>query len=59
MIRKIIQEFGRAHITPFQKQWDEAQTLPDSLFKQLGELGMMGGLSPKKYGMYRTHTVLW
>ena len=50
MIKKIIQEFGRTHITPFHRQWDEAQALPDSLFKQLGKLGMMGGLSPKKYG---------
>jgi alkylation response protein AidB-like acyl-CoA dehydrogenase len=50
MLQGIIQEFGRTKIIPYQKQWDEAQALPHHLFKQLGELGIMGSLVPKKYG---------
>jgi alkylation response protein AidB-like acyl-CoA dehydrogenase len=50
ILRQIIQEFGRTHIIPYRQQWDEAQTLPNKLFKQLGELGMMGSAVPKKYG---------
>jgi alkylation response protein AidB-like acyl-CoA dehydrogenase len=48
MLQGIIQEFGRARIIPYQKQWDEAQALPHHLFEQLGELGIMGSLVPKK-----------
>ncbi|MFM2428230.1 MAG: hypothetical protein RL012_114 [Bacteroidota bacterium] len=48
-LQEIIQEFGRTKITPYQKQWDEAQALPHHLFKELGELGIMGSLVPKKY----------
>jgi alkylation response protein AidB-like acyl-CoA dehydrogenase len=50
MLQEIIQEFGRTKITPYQKQWDEAQALPHHLFNELGELGIMGSLVPKKYG---------
>jgi alkylation response protein AidB-like acyl-CoA dehydrogenase len=50
MLQGIIQEFGRAKIIPYQKQWDEAQALPHHLFEQLGELGIMGSLVPKKHG---------
>jgi alkylation response protein AidB-like acyl-CoA dehydrogenase len=49
MLQEIIQEFGRTKITPYQKQWDEEQALPHHLFKELGELGIMGSLVPKKY----------
>jgi alkylation response protein AidB-like acyl-CoA dehydrogenase len=50
MLQEIIQEFGRTRIIPYHKQWDEVQALPTQFFEQLGELGMMGGLVPKKHG---------
>ena len=50
MLREIIQAFGRTQITPYQKQWDEVQALPHHLYKQLGQLGVMGCLVPKEYG---------
>lgn len=50
ILKDVIKEFGLTKIIPYQKQWDEIQALPAQLFEQLGELGMMGILVPKKYG---------
>src|SRR4051794_37468274 len=43
-------DFACKHIKPFVMEWDEAQKFPAHLFKQLGELGLMGILVPEKYG---------
>lgn len=43
-------DFARQHIKPFVMEWDEAQTFPLSVFKEMGKLGMMGVLVPEKYG---------
>ena len=43
-------DFARQHIKPFVMEWDEAQTFPISVFKEMGKLGMMGVLVPEKYG---------
>ena len=43
-------DFARHHIKPFVMEWDEAQTFPLTVFKELGKLGMMGVLVPEKYG---------
>ena len=43
-------DFARLHIKPFVMEWDEAQTFPLSVFKEMGKLGMMGVLVPEKYG---------
>jgi alkylation response protein AidB-like acyl-CoA dehydrogenase len=43
-------DFARQHIKPFVLEWDEAQTFPLSVFKEMGKLGMMGVLVPEKYG---------
>ena len=43
-------DFARQHIKPFVMEWDEAQTFPLTVFKELGKLGMMGVLVPEKYG---------
>jgi alkylation response protein AidB-like acyl-CoA dehydrogenase len=42
--------FAAQHIKPFVMEWDEAQTFPHQLFKQLGQLGMMGVVVPEEYG---------
>ncbi len=31
-------------------EWDEAQTFPVEIFKEMGQLGLMGVLVPEKYG---------
>ena len=43
-------DFAAQHIAPHVMQWDEAQTFPVELFRQLGHLGMMGVLVPEQYG---------
>ncbi len=43
-------DFAKARILPHVMEWDEAQTFPKDLFKEMGELGLMGVLVPEKYG---------
>jgi|TARA_B100000401_G_scaffold392106_1_gene299198 alkylation response protein AidB-like acyl-CoA dehydrogenase len=50
MIAEMLRSFGEKHIRPHFMDWDEKQTFPVELFKQLGELGCMGVLVPEKYG---------
>jgi alkylation response protein AidB-like acyl-CoA dehydrogenase len=35
-------DFARQHIKPHVMDWDESQEFPLQIFKQLGQLGMMG-----------------
>lgn len=50
MIEQMIRDFGEKEIRPNIMKWDEAQEFPVSLFKKLGELGLMGVLVPEEYG---------
>lgn len=43
-------EFAQQHIKPKLMEWDETQEFPIQIFKQLGELGLMGVLVPEEYG---------
>jgi alkylation response protein AidB-like acyl-CoA dehydrogenase len=43
-------DFATQYIRPHVMEWDEAQHFPHELFKELGQLGMMGVLVPEKYG---------
>lgn len=43
-------DFAQQHIKPHVMEWDEKQEFPIHIFKQLGELGMMGVLVPEEYG---------
>ncbi|MBC9910387.1 acyl-CoA dehydrogenase [Chitinophaga varians] len=49
-IAQMIRDFGKTHIVPHVLEWDETQEFPVALFKQLGELGLMGVLVPQEYG---------
>lgn len=49
-ITQVIRDFGKIHMQPYVLEWDENQTFPAQLFKQLGELGLMGVLVPEQYG---------
>lgn len=49
-IAKMIQDFAAKHIRPNMMEWDETQTFPVEVFKQLGALGLMGVLVPHEYG---------
>jgi len=43
-------DFAEKNIRPYVMEWDEAQHFPLELFKQMGELGMMGVVVPEQYG---------
>lgn len=50
MIAQSIKEFAEKNIRPHIMEWDEAQTFPIPLFKELGAMGFMGVLVPEEYG---------
>ncbi|MCB0733608.1 MAG: acyl-CoA dehydrogenase family protein [Flavobacteriales bacterium] len=50
MIADMVSEFARRRIQPNLMEWDEAQHFPVDLFRELGELGLMGVLVPEEYG---------
>ncbi|HXB92705.1 MAG TPA: acyl-CoA dehydrogenase family protein [Puia sp.] len=43
-------QFAAQRIKPHVMEWDEAQTFPHEIFKELGRLGMMGVVVPEEYG---------
>jgi len=49
MIRQMVREFGEKHIRPVVMHYDETQEFPFEIFKQLGELGLLGVLVPNEY----------
>jgi len=50
MIEQMTRDFAERYIRPHIMEWDEAQIFPVELFKQLGEIGLMGVLVPEQYG---------
>jgi alkylation response protein AidB-like acyl-CoA dehydrogenase len=50
MIAQMVRDFAEKNIRPKMMEWDEAETFPVDMFKQLGELGLMGVLVPQEYG---------
>src|SRR5690606_30979910 len=50
MVEEMVRSFAVKNIRPHVMEWDEAQFLPIDLFKQMGELGLMGVLVPAAYG---------
>lgn len=50
MVAQMARDFAEKNIRPHVMEWDEAQTFPVELFKQMGELGMMGVLVPEEFG---------
>jgi alkylation response protein AidB-like acyl-CoA dehydrogenase len=49
-VAQIARDFAQQHIKPHVMEWDESQEFPVTVFKKLGELGMMGVLVPTQYG---------
>ncbi len=50
IIRKMVSDFAEKKIRQNVMEWDEQQYFPVEIFKQLGELGLMGVLVPENYG---------
>lgn len=49
-IRRTVREFADRRIRPTIMQYDESQEFPHPIFKELGEMGMLGILIPEAYG---------
>ncbi len=45
-----ISKFCKSKIIPFQKEWDENQSMPRKIYKELGSECLLGILVPKIYG---------
>jgi len=50
MLREMVRDFTNNEIKPIASQIDEEAKIPDSLIKQLGELGILGISFPEEYG---------
>jgi alkylation response protein AidB-like acyl-CoA dehydrogenase len=50
MIAQMVRDFGNQYIKPHMMRWDETQEFPRDIFRQIGELGLMGVLVPQEYG---------
>lgn len=50
LIRQTVRDFAEKHIRPHVMEWDESQEFPVPLFKEMGQLGIMGVLVPEAYG---------
>lgn len=50
MIRDMVREFAQAEIAPRAHDIDESGKFPYGLFRQMGELGLLGLPFPEKYG---------
>ncbi|MBI3209325.1 MAG: acyl-CoA dehydrogenase family protein [Candidatus Solibacter usitatus] len=49
-LRKSVRDFAESEIRPHVMEWDEAQTFPEDVVRQCGELGYMGSIFPEEYG---------
>jgi alkylation response protein AidB-like acyl-CoA dehydrogenase len=50
MIAQTVRDFAERNIRPNLMDWDERQYFPLEVFRQMGELGLMGVLVPEEYG---------
>jgi alkylation response protein AidB-like acyl-CoA dehydrogenase len=50
MIKGMVRDFAEKNIRKHLMEWDEAQHFPLPLFKELGQIGLMGVLVPDAYG---------
>jgi alkylation response protein AidB-like acyl-CoA dehydrogenase len=49
-VAQTARDFALQHIRPHLMEWDESQEFPVHIFKELGNLGLMGILVPEEYG---------
>ena len=49
-VAQTARDFAMQHIKPHVMEWDESQEFPTHIFKQMGELGIMGAFVPEQYG---------
>jgi alkylation response protein AidB-like acyl-CoA dehydrogenase len=61
-LRKTIRDFTEAEIRPHVMEWDESQHFPVDVFRELGQLGVLGAVFPEDLGgsgySYVDYTIL-
>jgi len=50
MVKNMVRDFAEKNIRKQVMEWDEAQHFPIELFKEMGQIGVMGVLVPEEYG---------
>ncbi|HET6406161.1 MAG TPA: acyl-CoA dehydrogenase family protein, partial [Candidatus Thermoplasmatota archaeon] len=50
LLRQTVQEFVAKEIAPHVEEWEEKGDVPDSVFKKLGAIGLLGAPIPTEYG---------
>src|SRR5262245_57852847 len=50
LLQQAVRDFARREILPHVMVWDEAQTFPADLFKEMGRQGYLGVVVPEAYG---------
>ena len=49
-LRETIREFVAKELRPHAEEWEAAEYFPDSVFRRMGELGLLGLRYPEQYG---------
>lgn len=49
-LRDVVRKFAAERVRPHAREWDREQKLPDEVIAELGELGLMGLLTPEEFG---------
>jgi alkylation response protein AidB-like acyl-CoA dehydrogenase len=49
-LRKTIRKFTEAEIKPHVMEWDETQEFPTGVFRELGQMGVLGAVFPEELG---------
>ncbi len=49
-LRETIRDFVARELRPHAEEWEAAEYFPDSVFRRMGELGMLGLRYPERYG---------
>ncbi len=57
MIRTLVREFARDVVAPGAAERDRTRQFPGKIFRQMGELGLMGMMIPPEYGGSGADTV--
>jgi len=49
-LRESVRDFVARELRPHADEWEEAEGFPDSVFRRMGELGLLGLRYPERYG---------
>jgi alkylation response protein AidB-like acyl-CoA dehydrogenase len=49
-VRKLVREYVAKKVTPFAHEWDKEEKFPWEVWKELGEVGIIGASVPEEYG---------